>query len=157
MYLFGKKIEKSFDEPMLCEEYYLINWKWLNDLKSKFDFKKFEDLLNYHFSLDHTFKFGQNDEKDKFKEIFNTLTKQFQYKLNVTEEDFNSIKEIDNSDIEIIEKNYAYHKNFAFVSPRVKECLCKQDFKIYPQPKYDIYNGNKYLVFEIQVKIIISV
>ena len=64
-YLFGKKIEKSFDEPMLSEEYYLINLKWLKDLKAKFDFKKFEDILNYHFSYDHTFKFEQNDEEDK--------------------------------------------------------------------------------------------
>ena len=147
-YLFGKKIEKSFDEPMLSEEYYLINLKWLKDLKAKFDFKKFEDILNYHFSYDHTFKFDQNDEEDKFKQIFKRLTDKFKFPLNVTEEDFISIKKIDNSDIEKMEKNYYSQQNFAFVSPRVKECLCKHDFKIYPQPKYDIYNGNKYLVFE---------
>ena len=147
-YLFGKKIEKSFDEPMLCEEYYLINLKWLKDLKAKFDFKKFEDLLNYHFSYDHTFKLGQNNEEDKFKEIFNILKKNFQYELNVTEEDFDSIKKIDNSEIETIEKNYACQKNFAFVNPRVIESLLKNGFKINPLPKYDIYNGNKHLVFE---------
>ena len=103
-YLFGKKIEKSFDEPMLSEEYYLINLKWLKDLKAKFDFKKFENILNYHFSYDHTFKFDQNDEEDKFKQIFKRLTDKFKFPLNVTEEDFISIKKIDNSDIEKMEK-----------------------------------------------------
>ena len=147
-YLFGKRIEKSFDEPMLMEEYYLIDLKWLKNLKDKFNFKEFENLLNYHFSFDHTFKFDKYDEEDKFKKIFKQLKERFQYKLNVTKEDFESIKKIDNSDIEKIEKNYASQKGFAFVSPRIIEFLNNNGFNIDPYPKYDIYNGNKQLVFE---------
>lgn len=71
LYLFGKKIEKSFDEPMVLEEYYLINLEWLKNLKKKFNFEKFENTLNLNFPFDHTFKLEQNDEDNKSKKFFN--------------------------------------------------------------------------------------
>jgi hypothetical protein len=148
LYLYGKKIEKSFDEPMVLEEYYFINLEWLKNLKTKFNFEKFENLLNFNFSFDHTFKLEQNDEDNKFIRIFQQLKNKHNYQFNVTEDDFNSIKIIDNGDIERTEKNFVAQKNFALVGPRFIECLTKYNFIINPYPKYDVYNGNKNLIFE---------
>ena len=148
LYLFGKKIEKSFDEPMVLEEYYLINLEWLKNLKKKFNFEKFENTLNLNFPFDHTFKLEQNDEDNKSKKIFQQLKNEYNYQFNVTEEDFKSIKIIDNGDIEKKEKNFFANKNFAIVNLGVIECLHKYNFRIIPEPRYDIYNGNKNLIFE---------
>ena len=147
LYIYGKRIEKSFEEPMIMEEYYFLNLDWLKNLKKKFDFKNFENILNYHFPFDHTYKIDTDNEEEKLKQIFQQLTK-YDYKLKVTEEDYESIKIIDNGNIEIKEKNYVSQKNFAIIGPRVIECLNKNGFNIYPVPKYDVYNGNKNLVFE---------
>ena len=147
LYIFGKRIEKSFEEPMLMEEYYFLNKDWLENLKKKFDFKNLENILNYHFPFDHNYKLDTDKGEEKLKQIFQEL-KEYNYELNVTKDIFESIKIIDNGNIEIKEKNYVSQKNFAIVGPRVIDCLDKNGFNIYPVPKYDVYNGNKNLIFE---------
>lgn len=42
LYLFGKKIEKSKLDPMILDEYFLINLEWLKIFKEKFAFKELE-------------------------------------------------------------------------------------------------------------------
>ena len=109
VFCFFLNIMIAMDGP-LRQSLFVDLVKSKKDLKAKFDFKKFEDILNYHFSYDHTFKFDQNDEEDKFKQIFKRLTDKFKFPLNVTEEDFISIKKIDNSDIEKMEVSREYTK-----------------------------------------------
>lgn len=64
LYIFGKRIEKSFEEPMLMEEYYFLNKDWLENLKKKFDFKNLENILNYHFPFDHNYKLDTDKGED---------------------------------------------------------------------------------------------
>ena len=105
-YLFGKKIEKLNSELMLNDEFYFINLGWLQNLKKKFDFKRMEDILNLNFHFDHTFELEQTSEKDKYISIFQKIKNDFNYQLNVTEDDFKSIRIINNHKFEKIEEGY---------------------------------------------------
>ena len=148
-YLFGKKIEKSIDEPMLIEEFYFINLEWLKDFKKKFDFKTLENILNSNFQYDHTFKFNQNNNDNKLENIFSKLKSEHNYQLNVTENDFKSVKIIINGNIETKDdNNYIAQKNFAIVNSKIIKDLKDNMFIIDSMPKYDVYNGYRSLVFE---------
>lgn len=146
-YLLGKKIEKSIDEPMLIEEFYLINLEWLKNFKKKFNFKQLENILNYNFQLDHTFKLNQSKD-DKLENIFSKLKSKYNYQLNVTENDFKSVKIIINGKIETKEQNYTAKRNFAIVNSKIIEDLKDMNFVLDSEPKYDIYIGYRNLVFE---------
>ena len=115
-YLFGNKIEKINSELMLIDEFYFINLEWLQNLKKKFDFKRMEDILNLNFHFDQFFELEQASEKDKYISIFQKLKNDFNYQLNVTEDDFKSIRIINNQKFEKIEEGYMALQNFAFVS-----------------------------------------
>ena len=148
-YLFGKKIEKSIDEPMLIEEFYFINLEWLKNFKKKFDFKTLENILNSNFQYDHTFKFNQNNNDNKLENIFSKLKSEHNYQLNVTENDFKSVKIIINGNIETKDdNNKKKKKNFAIVNSKIIKDLKDNMFIIDSMPKYDVYNGYRSLVFE---------
>ena len=147
-YLFGKKIEKSIEDPMLIQEFYFIDLDWLKNFKKKFDFESLEKILNLHFQIDHTFKFNQNNKDDKLENLFSKLKSEYNYHLNVTENDFKSVKIIRNENIEKIEPNYIAQRNYAIVNSKIINDLKDNMFLIDTMPKYDVYIGYKNLVFE---------
>ena len=147
-YIFGKKIEKINTELMLNEEYYLINLDWIKNLKKKFNFRKLEDRLNKYFNYDHTYELNIWSMKDKLYSLFEKLKEKYDYRINVSETDFRSIKIIYNKDIEKIEKDYVAQRNFAFVSPNIINNLQTNGFIFDIPPKFDVFIGNNNIIFE---------
>ena len=147
-YIFGKKIEKINTELMLNEEYYLINLDWIKNLKKKFNFRKLEDRLNKYFNYDHTYELNIWSMKDKLYSLFEKLKDKYDYRINVSETDFRSIKIIYNKDIEKIEKDYVAQRNFAFVSPNIINNLQTNGFIFDIPPKFDVFIGNNNIIFE---------
>ena len=148
LYLFGKKIEKSKLDPMILDEYFLINLEWLKIFKEKFAFKELEKILDLNCGYDHTHTFHQKTKKDKFREIFDKLKNECNYHLTATETDFKSVKIIINSKIEKIEQDYVAQRNFAIVDSKIIMSLKENGFIFDVIPKYDIYIGNENIVFE---------
>ena len=148
LYLFGKKIEKSKLDPMILDEYFLINLEWLKIFKEKFAFKELEKILDLNCGYDHTHTFHQKTKKDKFREIFDKLKNECNYHLTATETDFKSVKIIINSKIEKVEQDYVAQRNFAIVDSKIIMSLKENGFIFDVIPKYDIYIGNENIVFE---------
>ena len=107
-----------------------------------------EDILNFNFHYGHTYELDLMSTKDKLISIFKTLNTKFNYKLNVTEADFKSIKIIYNKDIQKIEKGFVAQKNFAFVSPNIIKDLQDNGFVLDSYPKCDVFIGNHNIIFE---------
>ena len=86
--------------------------------------------------------------KDKLYSLFEKLKDKYDYRINVSETDFRSIKIIYNKDIEKIEKDYVAQRNFAFVSPNIINNLQTNGFIFDIPPKFDVFIGNNNIIFE---------
>ena len=107
-----------------------------------------EDILNLNFHFDQFFELEQASEKDKYISIFQKLKNDFNYQLNVTEDDFKSIRIINNQKFEKIEEGYMALQNFAFVSQDIIKHFKANGFLLGCLLKCDVFIGNHNIIFE---------
>ena len=153
LYSFGKKVEKLNLGPMLYGEYYFIDLEWLKNFKNKFNFTELENIFNDKMSLEDIEKIKKLKDKNIMNRIYDYYLKiKSDHKFNVTENEFDSIKIINNQNTCQIQKegkNQSFvYKNFALITPKIQKELedCGFIFQIFP--KFDVYIGSKNIIFE---------
>ena len=153
LYSFGKKVEKLNLRPMLYGEYYFIDLEWLKNFKNKFNFTELENIFNDKMSLEDIEKIKKLKDKNIMNRIYDYYLKiKSDHKFNVTENEFDSIKIINNQNTCQIQKegkNQSFvYKNFALITPKIQKELedCGFIFQIFP--KFDVYIGSKNIIFE---------